>query len=276
MPTNDEWRKHRKWVQGVMNTSFHRNVSAPHLYAAAQDLVDLWEQKTRLAKGHAFAAVHDLHSTTMDAVCNVLFGTDVFNSILKTELQLYGAIKEIDLPDSLATPITLPAAPYSEDAKAFLYLMESVEKAMQSATPTWSHWWLRQTNEWKVSLKRKDDFVDGEIRKSLQRIANQPEKNITPTCAVDDMIQRELALAAKEKRPHQAESISMNNEVSIFLDEPYQLSLTPENPDIRHHRWRTRHHCDNDSVGTETSCRQPTRAKQTASRSSRKLSRCSG
>lgn len=51
-----------------MATRFLQDVAAPYMYEAGQDLLQLWEQKARLAKGRAFTASHDVHCTTIGAV----------------------------------------------------------------------------------------------------------------------------------------------------------------------------------------------------------------
>ncbi|ELR04287.1 hypothetical protein VC83_08095 [Pseudogymnoascus destructans] len=114
MQTNDEFRKHHKWVQGIMATGFLQDVAAPYMYEAGQDLLQLWEQKARLAKGRAFVASHDVHCTTMDAVWPIVFGADPVNSNTKAQLRLYTTIKDVELPNSLTEEAVLPRAPHPE------------------------------------------------------------------------------------------------------------------------------------------------------------------
>ncbi|KAG8751990.1 hypothetical protein FRC12_012167 [Ceratobasidium sp. 428] len=67
LPTNDMWRRHRN----VLGPSMHQQYlsrMASHVATAANDLVNLWQTKQRIAKEKAFDAKIDLKLAMMDSI----------------------------------------------------------------------------------------------------------------------------------------------------------------------------------------------------------------
>lgn len=213
MPTNSEFKQHRKWVQGVMGMGFLHETAAPHMYEAGVDLLKLWEQKSRLAKGHPFAAAEDIYRTAMDAVWAIVFGADPDNSTTKAQLKLYAGITSVDLPDDLDKEAELEAAPYPDAVQSFLTLTQSVETSIKSPVPVLAHWVLRQTPTLKKAYRDKDQLIGDEIEKAMKRLQDRSKGNKVVTCAIDDFVQREIALADKEKRTPEPSGRGMYDEV---------------------------------------------------------------
>ncbi|KAI1135165.1 cytochrome P450 [Hypoxylon sp. FL0543] len=241
-PTGDRFRRQRKWMQGAMGVEFLHNVAAPHVYNAALDLLRLWETKASLAAGHPFAAADDLHRTTMDAVWNILFGVQAANSVLKAQLRLYEDVKRVELPDDRDAVVSLPAVPYPELTESFLRIIDSVETTIKSPVPVLAHWLLRQTPAMKRAWKHKDQYIEGELKKALERAQGRSAKDRDINCAVDDFVRRELLLAEKEKRAPEVLSPSMSDEVLGFVVGSQDTTATTmswgiknlaDNPDVQ-------------------------------------------
>lgn len=214
MPTNSEFRQHRKWLQGVMGMGFLHDTAAPHIYEAGIDLLQLWEQKLRLANNRPFGAADDLYRTAMDAVWTMVFGADPNNSTTKAQLSLYSTIESVDLGNDPNAAVDLPSAPLPAAVQCMLTLTESVETSIKSPVPVLAHWMLRQTAAMKKAYKDKDEFIGAEIDKALKRArgAKAYEQNAA-ICAIDDLVYREMLLAEKEKREPQVKSRGMYDEV---------------------------------------------------------------
>jgi hypothetical protein len=212
MPTNSEFRQHRKWLQGVMGIGFLHQTAAPHIYAAGLDLLHLWEQKSRLAKGHPFAAADDLYRTAMDAVWTIVFGADIDNSTTKAQLKLYSDITSVPLEND-DSPVDLPSAPYPAAVQSILTLTDSVETSIKSPMPVLAHWVLRQSSTMKKAYKDKDQVIGDEINKAVKRATSKDPNEKTVTCAIDDIVQREILLAQKENREPEAQGRGMYDEV---------------------------------------------------------------
>lgn len=253
MQTNDEFRKHRKWVQGIMATGFLQDVAAPYMYEAGQDLLQLWEQKARLAKGRAFTASNDVYCTTMDAVWPIVFGADPVNSNTKAQLCLYTTITDVELPNSLTAEAVLPRAPHPEIVQSFLNIMHSVEACIKSPMPVLSHWLLRQTSALKKSFRDKDRLIEQEIDKAVERAMSQSATNKDVKCAVDDIVRREMHLAEKEKRAPEFKSKGMSDEVCTpvcFISPGCIRSLTAAIGSWIHY-WCARYNSDISYLGSQ-------------------------
>lgn len=267
MPTNSEFRQHRKWLQGVMGMGFLHQTAAPHIYEAGLDLLQLWEQKSRLAKGHPFAAAEDLYRTAIDAVWAIVFGADTDNSTTKAQLKLYSTIKLIDLKNDLDSPAELPSSPYPAAVQSILTLTDSVETSIKSPVPVLAHWFLRQTSKMKKAYKDKDQLIGDEINKAVKRATSKNADERSITCAIDDFVQREMLLAEKEKREPEAQGRGMYDEVnaqdpSRLQFEGPQANQYPLDPRIYH--GSSRYYCNIYCMGTQESRRQPRRASQTS------------
>ena len=64
MRTNDQWRHNRRLVNDAMSPRFLSNTAGQQVYNQALNLVELWRQKIRLSKGHAFNLRADLQLFT--------------------------------------------------------------------------------------------------------------------------------------------------------------------------------------------------------------------
>lgn len=213
MQTNDKFRKHRKWVQGIMANGFLQDVAAPFIYEAGRDLLQLWEQKARLANGNPFAASEDVYCTTMDSVWPIVFGADPTNSNTKAQLRLYTTITDVQLPSDPNAEAVLPRAPHPEIVQSFLNIMHSVEACIKSPVPILSHWLLRQTPAMKKSFRVKDRLIGQEIDKAVERAMGKSEADKEIKCAVDDIVRREMHMAKKENRAPEFKSKGMSDEV---------------------------------------------------------------
>ncbi|UKZ55865.1 hypothetical protein TrVGV298_009689 [Trichoderma virens] len=219
MQTNDKFRKHRKWIQGIMATGFLQDIAAPFVHAAGLDLLQLWEEKARLSKGHAFAAANDVYCTTMDSIWPIVFGKDPANSNSKAQLRLYLTVKEVDVPSDPDAPITLPKAPHPDIMQSILNIMHSVEACIKSPVPALAHWMLRQTPTLKKSFRDKDELIQKEIRRAVDRAmaASKDGKEAQVQCAIDDIVIREFQLADKENRSPEFFSRGISDEILGFV-----------------------------------------------------------
>ncbi|EHK21868.1 uncharacterized protein TRIVIDRAFT_53375 [Trichoderma virens Gv29-8] len=217
MRTDAGFRKHRRWIQGLMGLGFLHDTAAPRIYEAGLDLLQLWEQKSRIAKGHPFTAAEDIYRTAMDAIWAIVFGADPDNNVTKAQLRLYATIKSIELNNDLDTEAELPAAPFPAAVQSVLTLTDSVSTSIKSPVPKLAHWRLRQTATMKKAYKDKDVFLQEEIQKALNRVTGKKANEKLITCAIDDMIQREMLLAEKEKREPEVLSSGMSDEILGFI-----------------------------------------------------------
>ncbi|KAH8589830.1 cytochrome P450 [Bisporella sp. PMI_857] len=242
MRTDDEFKRHRRWVQGLMTPGFLNGVAAPHIYHVCLDFLQLWEQKSRLAQGYPFAAAQDVHRVALDAIWTIVFGTDPSNSTTEAQLELYLPIEKVNLPSHENAEAVLPYAPYPAAIQSVLTLTQSVETSLKSPVPKLAHLALRQTSTMKNAYRVKEKFIKEEIEKALDRFKKKSEKENDVRCAVDDILRREILLAEKEKRATALHSRGIYDEILGLLIAAHDttgtaitwaLKLLADNPTVQ-------------------------------------------
>ena len=213
MKTDNTFKQHRRWLQDLMTPAFLHGVSGPQIYVAFMDLVNLWEEKSRLAEGHPFEASEDLYRTALDAVWTAVFGADPSNSITVAQHRICASMSSVQLPSSIDQVAEFPTAPNPPAMQSILTLTASLETSLKSPLPGLAHWFLRQTSEMKKALAIKDNFIKAEVEKTKERFEGQHENEREARCALDEVLKRELLLSEKENRAPMFHSRAMYDEV---------------------------------------------------------------
>jgi hypothetical protein len=213
MKTDDTFKQHRRWLQDLMTPAFLHGIAGPQIYSAFMDLMNLWDEKSRLAKGHPFEASSDLFRTALDAVWTAVFGADPFNSTTLAQHRICSSISTLQLPSSIDKVVEFPTAPNPAAIQSILTLTASLETSLKSPLPKLAHWFLRQTSSMKKAIAIKDNFIKAEVEKTKGRFEGQQEKERDVRCALDDMLRREMLLSEKENRAPKFHSRAMYDEV---------------------------------------------------------------
>jgi hypothetical protein len=213
MPTNDTFKQHRRWLQDLMTPYFLNKTAAPRVYAAFGDLVKLWGEKARLTEGHPFAPSEDVFRATLDAVWSVMFGTDPSTNATGAQTRLCFSIKSLDLPSDVDKEVHIPEAPDPPIFKTIVTLAESIETSTKSPVPRMAHWFLRQMPYMRKAITFSLEFVKVEVEKTRKRFMGIPANEWEVSCALDDMLRREMLLSGKEGRQPMFHSRAMYDEV---------------------------------------------------------------
>ncbi|KAL7940528.1 cytochrome P450 [Trichoderma barbatum] len=246
---DDHFKRQRRWVQGLMTPRFLNDVAASHIYNVCLDFMQLWEQKSRLAQGHPFAAAHDVYYVALDAIWTIVFGPESpsAQTTTRAQVELLSAVKTLPLPQNKDTVMELPRAPCPETLQSVIELAESYESTVKSPWPRISHWILRQTSgTYKRAFKIKENFIEREITKAIKRAQGKSESLDIPTSniksAIDDMIDKETALAEKEHRKAEIMSRSFFDEILTILIAAHDttgtvitwaLKILADNPEVQ-------------------------------------------
>lgn len=217
MPTGDEWRAHRKLMADTMSNSFLQDVIGPQIHSTALTMVELWRQKTRLARSHPFDATKDVYKGALDAIWAATFGSEAGTT--QKQLELLSSKDSVDPSPSLDEPVTFPTAKDPDAFTALMTLSDSIEVAMNSPVPRWHHWLvLKLTPRLRTALKHKDDLVTKHLQRSWEKFC-EPEKqsDVNLKSAMDLVVQREVIMAEKEGRPAQYDTIAIRDELVGFL-----------------------------------------------------------
>lgn len=206
-----------------------RQISAPEIYDKFATLLRLWERKTALSKGRPFAASREIHHAALDIIVCVAFGLE------PSQTQLVREIEELAVDQDWATNASggpdeefrFKEASVAEELEAFTVLSNSTSLSMRSLFPQLFHFFYRNFSPTMRNALR--------LAKRLQRreIANGLERRRTgkaQRCAVDEILAREEAIAAKEGRKPEYYSQVITSEVSKssrYLSAPDTMLRSP-------------------------------------------------
>ena len=130
MRTNDQWRHNRGLVNDAMSPRFLSNTAGQQVYNQALNLIELWRQKMRLSKGHAFNLRADLQLCTADAIWATTFGDDI--AACKVQSDYLRSLDSIKLLEDEETLAQFPAKPNPDAYAAWKAISESGEIPMSS------------------------------------------------------------------------------------------------------------------------------------------------
>lgn len=216
MRTNSEWKRHRRLLQDLMSPGFLNEVAGPTVYNGVLKLIDLWNDKARLADGRPFSAETDIYYAALDAVMVFTFGGSFPSSATGPLVDAVKALKAEDVKKmrggGVDDPIVFPEGKCDEKIRATLDVPGALEHVQGSPVPRWKWWLVEKRPEVRKAISTKKAYVEEEIDKALRRLENRHsvEKALS---AVELMVRREKKLAENEGRQPDYFSPVMNDEV---------------------------------------------------------------
>lgn len=231
--TTPEFKRQRRLWMDVMKPTFLRRVVAPNIHKSSMELVELWKEKALLAEGRPFAVQSDFETAAFDAIWVAILGSELGGT--RADIKALKTVQAINLPDSEEEAAILPSTPRSELYQAIAYLNHSVEKIMASPSPTWHHWFIRQTAQYKNYNAIKDHEIRKIMRGAHRRFRDILEKDNVgeehDTCAVDLVLRREMVAAQSAGLPLlKEENLEIQDELLMLLvavslpSNPFQIS----------------------------------------------------
>ncbi|TQV92216.1 cytochrome P450 monooxygenase [Cordyceps javanica] len=217
LKTGPAWAARRRLLHDVMSPAFLHGVAAPNMYAGACRLLELWRLKRRLAgTARPFAAARDLSHATLDALYDFAYGDGTDERALAEQLRLLralGAATAVAGPGAAPDrPVEFPHAPLPPAMDAVLRTTENIPTVAVTGFPDIA--W--RVLAWFPRVRRlralKDRFIREQVDKAVRRLDDvglEDDDNDTAAtagsysklkCALDLILHRERALAAKEKR----------------------------------------------------------------------------
>lgn len=219
LATDDIWKFHRRLVQDTMSPVFLRNVAAPNLYGAFQNLIVLWNKRCDLADGRPFSVAVDFSAATFDGVLAFTFGHDFAHSATKPHIEVLTGLETADLTHGLGVDdaVEFPAGPLHSDLDCMQRVGAQTEK--WSSFPMVKLAWMLfgNTSEFRKLFKMKDAVIQEEIRKAVvgQRMHKDDDNRLKH--AIDLIVSRETRLADKDGRQPDYYSRTLVDEVCFLL-----------------------------------------------------------
>lgn len=180
-------------------------------------MIDLWYRKIEMAGGRPFETGLDIHHAAIDIILGASFGFDDGKSQIAKEIRSLEAKEsqptkgEGDSRQGDEDAFEFKLASLDDSVRAFTILMESVGVVVSSPAPRLHHFLYRNLSpKMRKATALRNRLRDEEVTKSLER-RNSPKPQ---RCALDQLLTREDAIAAKEGREANYRSVTIMSEVS--------------------------------------------------------------
>ncbi|KAK1641024.1 cytochrome P450 [Colletotrichum phormii] len=218
MKTNSEWKHHRRLLQDLMSPQFLNENAAPIIYSGILQLIQLWNDKTRIAEGRPFLADSDIYYSVLDATTAFSFGANARSAIRPT-MELVRGLGADDIrrlrgltPAGGEQPMSFPTAEIDENLKASLDVADAIEQLQGSPVPRIKWKFVERQPAVRRAVEIKNDFLREEIGKALGRTQNSTgSKGLSS--AVELMVLREKKLADNDGRKPDFFSSTMMDEI---------------------------------------------------------------
>ncbi|KAI8163204.1 Cytochrome P450 monooxygenase [Colletotrichum sp. SAR 10_70] len=207
LKTDSEWKRHRRLLQDLMSPGFLNEVAGPAVYAGVQRLINLWNDKTRMADGRPFPAELDIYYGALDAVNAFTFGGNFPISAIQPSLEAVESLTAEDVErlrntsTSSSKPMDFPYGECDEKITGTLDLAGAIEHLLGSPIPRIKWWFVKRRPEIVKGMAIKQAYVKEEIAKALQRLKESGNVEETKVLsAVELVVLREKKMAENEGR----------------------------------------------------------------------------
>lgn len=199
MQTNDTLRHQRRLVASTMSPSFLNQVTAPRIYDAVLNLVELLHLKIKLVGNHPFPASSDIHHVALDAIWAATFG--ISSGTSRSQVSLLSSLAKLEaLPPDENVPAEFPKVQTPAAFNAIVTMTDSLDAVARSPLPSWHHWFLQQTFSYRSAKRCKDDHFDQQFRNARKEYSDNPNDQKEVSSALESVLQREVIAASKEGR----------------------------------------------------------------------------
>lgn len=168
-----------------------------------------------IGQGHPFAADEDIYRAALDAIFAATFPFDAKSGNTAVQLS-YLKDHTPTIPSDNKTPVTFDVAKADGRFAAIVDLTESLEWSIKAPLPRLAHTVIRQFPWYKRANQTKETFINEEIKSAISRFEGH-EEEYKQTCAIDQILHRELNFAEKEGRVPNYDSRWIKDELFGFL-----------------------------------------------------------
>ncbi|KAH7035743.1 cytochrome P450, partial [Microdochium trichocladiopsis] len=236
MKTSDpQFKKNRELVKDLMTHQFLNTVSAPEIYRNTVKFVDLWKLKAKIANGRPFRADDDIHIMAFDIIKVVALGdgdnvsmTDAYAQLIK-DSNLGGEKQSAEGQDE---PFEFPVNEPNVDLCAHMVMQEAVGKAVTQPFPKIFNFLHGRTAEMREAHANKERMLGEQVAHALKRIEAEGKASTARgehdgvRSALDHMLRREMAAAAKAGRAPVFNSPSMYDELYGYIGAGHDTTST--------------------------------------------------
>ncbi|RDW66799.1 hypothetical protein BP5796_09548 [Coleophoma crateriformis] len=220
LDTNEQFKAQRRFISDAMSPTFLREVGAPHIHEAVNNLIKLWRLKTRLAEGRPFRASVDIKHAIFDAIWVIAIGENA-NGV-NTQLDFLSGQPSSATFDVKDNAVVFPEAQNPGIFDAICRICEAFEQILSSPFPQLHHKILKLFPNLRKAYSLKDEAITRMLEQSRKRFA-QPEKQ-KKTSALDYFLHRDNERAVKIGN-HLSEPV-IRDELLGFLEAGHETTST--------------------------------------------------
>ncbi|KXJ95125.1 putative cytochrome P450 [Microdochium bolleyi] len=229
MTTSDpQFKKNRELVKDLMTHQFLNTVSAPEIYRNTIKFVELWKTKARIASGRPFQADDDVHIMAFDIIKVVALGdgdsasmTDAYAQLVRdSKLEAAGSS-----PADRDMPFVFPTNKSNADLAAHTTMQDAVGKAITQPFPRLFNYINGRTSKMRQAHADKQRMLGEQVELALQRLRGT-DGDADVRSALDHMLRREMAAAAKAGREPVYDSPSMYDELYGYIGAGHDTTST--------------------------------------------------
>ncbi|KAH6950939.1 cytochrome P450 [Fusarium avenaceum] len=195
--TTPERKAQKRLWSEVMHPGFLRKNTAPNIYKAALDFVELWQLKAKVRGSEPFDVMHDLKNATLDAIWAALLGKSLGTTraeIVKLQATVNGTNnQQPSNPETIVkSEIDYVESAIARNSRTF---MPSLAQKLETWTPR--YWKFRRRITTEITNITHDAVSH---YKNLE--ASALETDNSGTCMMDLVLRRHNLLAIKAgKKP---------------------------------------------------------------------------
>ncbi|KAJ4350773.1 hypothetical protein N0V95_004450 [Ascochyta clinopodiicola] len=214
---DERFKAQRKWLQDLMSQPFLHGVAGPHLHKTFMELVQMWQEKMRLAGPEScpYSVKTDITHSALEAIWAAMFGTGETATITMKQVNLLSSIEAGSIKVSPDGALDIPQADRAPTFDAILRLTDTFEGVAGSVSPRMYGWWLPY--RFRKLVGTKNQLIMDEINKAERRMHDVNGEQGKVFNAVDHMLRREEQQATKEGRQPQFYSKAMIAEIFGLL-----------------------------------------------------------
>lgn len=234
LSTDDQFRRNRALINHLMAPTFVRDVSAPEMYKATEEMIRVWEVKCDKAGGRPFSAHHDLTYLALDAILASMFGiAEEDNITLQRLREVQKWTPGIESTENADDPVPFPE---NEDilppmSAAVITLSMSLTENQLSPMPPLTAWVMRKFPYMRKAIAIKEEYVRRKVDECIPIIETAgdnkgPSTTSQPRSALHSVLLRERETASKEGRRPEYHSRAINDEFIGFMMAGHDTTAT--------------------------------------------------
>lgn len=155
--------------------------------------------------------------------------TSTFGSQIGVTAAQCAALEALDtIPSGQSDegPFQFPAPKLPSAFDSIIKLTQSIEIATTSPFPRWHHWLILTLNpSLRSARQHKDRLVGEQLSKAMKKFS-EPAGDVRANCAIDLLVQREVAMAKKEQRASNQNVEAIEDELFGFLLAAHDTTAT--------------------------------------------------